>query len=1284
MKQLIKRCGGWIALVLCSYFVHAQPTLQRIEYYLDTDPGYGRAIAISFSPTATNISDATLNIDPTNLSPGVHILCLRARDANGQWSHNNKWIVAKPFTDETNPPPLVNLGRIEYYLDNDPGYGSAISIPFAAGTDLSDITVNIDPATLDDGIHILCLRARDVNGQWSENNRWLFAKPFADEISGPGISPDITDIEYYIDGDPGFGKGNPIAINKSANLPDFSLKVNVSGLNAGSHKLFIRSKDAKGSWSLDYKYGFSVSPAIPAPSIVVNGVTKKVLCAKDSLSVSYQAKGTFNVGNVFSVELSDSAGSFAAPIVIGTYTGIANTIVNAVLPSHLPTGNKYRVRVSSSNPVVAGITGADSLVIRDAPYAQTITGDGNVNSLASYPYSVPSVVGSSWAWVVPTGTVTPSANTASIVWNTAALAQVIKVAETNSFGCKGDTSTKLVNVYDLKIDSVKVSTLKPCPASAITVTAQVSGVYNAGNIFTAQLSNATGSFASPVSIGSVAANPIGSLQPVSISAIMPYPLANGAGYRIRVVSSSPALISADNGLSITVSKPNLGADKTASICPGTSINLNTLFTTTGLTSVWNTPRADSVTNAGNYRLIVTNANGCKDTAFVTVILYTKPTVGRDTTFSICAGTTTDIAAMYNTAGYSSVVWSTPNPQAVSGGIYTLIVTNANGCMDTAVITVNLFVKPSLGNDTTVTICIGDTRSIVSIYNITGFSNVEWSVPNPDKAEVGSYRLIVTDANGCRDTAFITVAGYPKPNLGADTTVTICEGAATDIRGLYNTTAFNSVQWNTSRPDSVHAGTYELYVVNENGCKDTAIITVSEMAPLNPVINPAGPVSICNGDSITLTVSGGPFIGYVWSNGKTSSSIVVKTTGSYSVTVTNNLGCQKTSAAVSVTKITDNVAPTITCPANIVDSVTGTNCTRFVLVPPPVYSDNCGVVSLTWVMTGATTGSSASTGIRLVGNRAYNIGKAFITYTAKDAAGKSSSCNFSVTIRDLIKPVFTSTNSNITQFLDSGCTKSIPIPDVTFSDNCSSPAITWSMSGATIASDSGQVGTQVFNTGQTKITYTITDASGNKRTAFFNVKLIDNIVPSITCPASITRAITGPDCSRSVTVADPVFSDNCGVKSLTWAMTGATTTVSASVGIKVLGSQIFNAGTTTVTYTITDPSGRTNNCSFNVIVTTTNTCGNIAAAKTVTESETTEYPEVRLFPNPTLSAFALQLKSNDKSAAEIIVYGSDGRKMEVLKAFPAKLLYFGKNYHQGVYLIEVRQGERKIIVKGVKQ
>src|SRR5207237_10919206 len=87
--------------------------------------------------------------------------------------------------------------------------------------------------------------------------------------------------------------------------------------------------------------------------------------------------------------------------------------------------------------------------------------------------------------------------------------------------------------------------------------------------------------------------------------------------------------------------------------------------------------------------------------------------------------------------------------------------------------------------------------------------------------------------------------------------------------------------------------------NSNNVMPGTSVTVTN-APQAAVL-PAGPISICNGSTVILTASSGN--SYLWSNGATTQSITVSTTGNYSVAVSTSGGCQSTSAAVSVNVIT---------------------------------------------------------------------------------------------------------------------------------------------------------------------------------------------------------------------------------------------------------------------------------------------------------------------------------------------------------------------------------------------
>jgi N-acetylneuraminic acid mutarotase len=105
-------------------------------------------------------------------------------------------------------------------------------------------------------------------------------------------------------------------------------------------------------------------------SITTNLATT-TFCSGESGTISYIAKGTFNEGNVFSAELSDTSGNYSGPQIIGTNTSILSGVINVTIPDSLRTGHRYRIRVVSSNPSITGSDNGADLVVNPAPVART-------------------------------------------------------------------------------------------------------------------------------------------------------------------------------------------------------------------------------------------------------------------------------------------------------------------------------------------------------------------------------------------------------------------------------------------------------------------------------------------------------------------------------------------------------------------------------------------------------------------------------------------------------------------------------------------------------------------------------------------------------------------------------------------------------------------------------------------------------------------------------------------------------------------------------------------------
>jgi hypothetical protein len=241
----------WLFVKPYSGSAITQPNINRVEYYLDNDPGYGNGTALPIS-SGQDLAGLSFNIDMIPLGQGVHIVGIRSRDVNGAWSLDNKWLFVKPYSTGAITQP--NINRVEYYLDNDPGYGNATPISISQAQDIPNLAINISLASLNTGVHIVGIRSRDANGSWSLDNKWIFLKP--DSVSN-GPVPNIVKIEYYIDVDPGYGNASAISITPGTDISMLVFDANISSAGSGSHKLGIRSLDARGAWSLDNEVDFT-------------------------------------------------------------------------------------------------------------------------------------------------------------------------------------------------------------------------------------------------------------------------------------------------------------------------------------------------------------------------------------------------------------------------------------------------------------------------------------------------------------------------------------------------------------------------------------------------------------------------------------------------------------------------------------------------------------------------------------------------------------------------------------------------------------------------------------------------------------------------------------------------------------------------------------------------------------------------------------------------------------------------------------------------------------------
>lgn len=278
----MKRYLFLILFLACVVFSHAQDpdyppapaapqNIVAAEYFIDNDPGVGSATVISVSQAA-DINNLAAAINVNGLSNGVHHVFIRTRNAEGSWSISQykEFLFDGIVVYDPAPAAPQNIVAAEYFFDTDPGFGSGSPIAITAGVDLNNVPVVVNITGLTNGTHRLYIRSKSNEGHWSLCQLKEFNVDFDFAYAGtPAAAQNIIAAEYFFDTDPGFGNGTPITITGALDINNFAATVNTTGLSLGTHRLYIRTKNNEGSWSITSARDFITDadfayPAIPA------------------------------------------------------------------------------------------------------------------------------------------------------------------------------------------------------------------------------------------------------------------------------------------------------------------------------------------------------------------------------------------------------------------------------------------------------------------------------------------------------------------------------------------------------------------------------------------------------------------------------------------------------------------------------------------------------------------------------------------------------------------------------------------------------------------------------------------------------------------------------------------------------------------------------------------------------------------------------------------------------------------------------------------------------------
>ncbi|MBK6836031.1 MAG: T9SS type A sorting domain-containing protein [Bacteroidetes bacterium] len=336
-------------------------------------------------------------------------------------------------------------------------------------------------------------------------------------------------------------------------------------------------------------------------------------------------------------------------------------------------------------------------------------------------------------------------------------------------------------------------------------------------------------------------------------------------------------------------------------------------------------------NAGTYTLIVTDGNSCSLTQSY-VVTNNTGTLNQTAvvTNELCNNNFGAInLTVTGATGTLTYLWSngatTQDLNNLSSGTFSVLITDANGCtLNSNPYTVNnlpgtLVLNSVVINNENCNNNQGAINITVSGGNIP--YTYSWSngatTEDISSLNAGSYNVTVTDNNGCSVSSNNNVVFDAPGTLNVSTDFITNEVCANANGAIYvsvsgGTTPY-TLQWNNGSiaEDNLNlsAGNYILTVTDANGCSFNHAETILNSSGTLNINNTVITNETCNNSNgaIDLVISGGTNpITYAWSNGQTNQDITGLAAGSYSVTATDNNGCEATTN-VTITNVTGTLA-----------------------------------------------------------------------------------------------------------------------------------------------------------------------------------------------------------------------------------------------------------------------------------------------------------------------------------------------------------------------------------------
>ena len=471
-----------------------------------------------------------------------------------------------------------------------------------------------------------------------------------------------------------------------------------------------------------------------------------------------------------------------------------------------------------------------------------------------------------------------------------------------------------------------------CAGATLNIPFTSTGTFNTGNVYTAQLSDAAGSFASPTVIGTLnsAANS------GTIAATIPGGTPTGTGYLIRVIASNPS-INGSSSVALTINAPvtptftaipNVCQNATAPTLPATSNN--------GINGTWAPPVSTATPGTTSYTF-TPNAGQCANTATLSITVDAPVTPTFTPIANVCQNATAPSLPTTSNNGINGT-WAPPVSTASPGTTNYTFTPNAGQCANTATlsITVDALVTPTF--TAIPNVCQNATAPILSATSNNGIDGI-WAPPVSTATPGTTNYTFTPNAGQCANTATlsITVDAPVTPTFAQIGPLCVGSVAPSLPLSSTNTPAINGT-WSPSTINTAAVGIATYTFTPDSGqCAIPATMSIEITNSITPTFSAIGPV--CQGSPTVLLPQNSTNVPPISGSWTPFMSINTTNAGTTTYTFTPNAGQCASVYNVDIIVTPPTVTPTF--------NAIGPLCIGAVPPALPLFSTNTPAVVGTW-------------------------------------------------------------------------------------------------------------------------------------------------------------------------------------------------------------------------------------------------------------------------------------------------------------------------------------------------